>query len=516
MWARLRVWRRGASGKAEPAELLPELYGGLYDRLAKRYVPDAEPERDQVVEFSCHPGQIGALLYREQKHRVLLLGGPGSGKTWVAELRQVLKGLGAADGSWGGPNRTWLHVGATDERVDVLWDQFHELVRALGWIEPFDFHEKKRLRLTNGSLHLFKGGRPARKSEGTKIQGVSAHGAVVDEVQNVSDAAQKDTAERGRRAGPAYEMTETATRVNRIGSFIRRLKKYKTSPDRVIITLNPLENPFVAPDYWDILRRESSDRDFRERVLSEDLPSEHLTYHAFNLEENCRRRPRKDDLDYIEITAELARQRWGGNSKRKFIVGHDFGQLTSASEWLKAYRHLPTGARHWWIVRETVSGSHTTTEAHAQKLAKECPPDEFSVSADPHVNTPDADKSDFAQMRGAGLDVHKAWSGKIHVRHRIAMLNALLCNSAKERRLFVDLDEAGEPVAPMFVDSCIEMERDEFGNPENVRKDYRDPSHYPAAASYGLFPWEHFAGAAVSQERDQPEDPLLAEAERYR
>ena len=528
-WAQLRVWRRGGSGQAEKAELLPELYGGLYDRLLGGYIADASPRAGDVVELSCHPGQLDGLLYRERMMRIMLLGGPGSGKTWVLALRLLLKSLGTqlpGGRWWGGPNKNWLHVGATGDRLRVLWDQLDLIAGATGWVNTEERLEVDLLPLLNGSRHIFKAAKAPSKAIGTPIQGLSAAGAGIDETQNVSDAAQKDVNERGRRAGLDYEVCETATRVDGLGFFSRKLKQYAASPDKIIIKLDPLENPFVEPGYWDRLRGDYTDREWRQRMGSEELSAEHLVYYAFDFGRNLRPRPRFEhgslvDVTgcYRDITRDLTRKTV--RPGRPFVIGHDFGALTSASEVLKAYEHLPTQRTHWWIVDEITSGSHTTSDGHGRKLIKAYPVRDFLVRGDPHDNSTDQDKSDYAQMRKLEIEIVKASAKPISVRHRIAMLNTLMFNGDinhpddGERRLFIDVDERGEPKAPKFVESCLEMEPDEWGNQENVRKDYRDPTHWPCAAAFGVYPDERFL-AGGPETPGTSTDPLIEEAERYR
>ena len=45
----IRVYRRGADGRAEPAELLPRVYGGRYNRQLRGYT-DEPPEVVRDVE----------------------------------------------------------------------------------------------------------------------------------------------------------------------------------------------------------------------------------------------------------------------------------------------------------------------------------------------------------------------------------------------------------------------------------------------------------------------------------
>src|SRR5688572_8120225 len=76
--------------KPEPAEVLPEIYGGTYNRILRRYVaPSAAPRK-----VACHDGQVEILtLNTEGLLRVLALGSPGAGKTFCAVRRALRMAL---------------------------------------------------------------------------------------------------------------------------------------------------------------------------------------------------------------------------------------------------------------------------------------------------------------------------------------------------------------------------------------------------------------------------------------
>jgi hypothetical protein len=56
------------------------------------------------------------------------------------------------------------------------------------------------------------------------------------------------------------------------------------------------------------------------------------------------------------------------------------------------------------------------------------------------------------------------------------------------------------------------MAYDDFGNAESVRKDYSDPTHWPAALGYGLFRFERLRGLSTFEAITEP-DPLLRRAQ---
>ncbi len=513
MWAQLRVWRRGPNGKAAPAELLKRQYGGLFDRRRGQYIPGATPAPGEVHEIPVHPGQLPVVLHPGGKMRVMVFGGPGSGKTRAVAIWLVLQAL-QFPGSSPKKLRVFGHVGATAERKLRMWEAHHEIVPA-SWIDYASENDGEVLWASH-VMHDFRAAKEPSAAIGTPIQGVSWWKAGVDETQNVGDRAQRDIDERGRNAGVGYQVMETATNVDYLPAFIARRESYKHSPRKEVIRLNPMDNPWVELAYWERFRSEYSEREFRQRILSEDVPPERLVYAAFSYSENVRHRPAEDDKNYKDITSDLLEDKW--DLPRPFLVGQDFGVLTNASEILKAYKHLPTGETHWWVVDELTSGSYIGTEGHARMLVKHLEgAEKFVVSADPHVNTKDTDRSDFHMFERHAIEVKRAGPPPIRVKHRVSMLNALFCDANGRRRLFVDATEDGRPRAPRLVESLLSMELDDLGRAESVRKDKKDPTHWPAALAYGVFPWEKLRGfLSVVSGEDEPEPPPLTPLERIK
>lgn len=531
MWAQLRVWRCSCgidhtavgdedfddwaqrhTGVAEPAELLPRLYGGLYDTLNRCYVEGARPEPGQVYEFSCHPGQIPALLFDEPGvMRVMLLGGPGSGKTRTLSLLSALDGLELPDEEQG-------QVGATRDRVDVMWDDAADLLVPTGWIKaPKDLSSKgngrlRQMVLSNNHVFDFKAAKEPSRRVGSPIQGRSWARAKVDETQNVHDRAQADIDERGRRAGMEYRVFESATNFG-LGHFEARKERYKDSRYHRIIRLNPLANIFTDPKYWLRFKSFYSGHDWRQRIMAEDVPPEQLVYAPFSFPHTVRPAP---DSSW-DVTREITRAKWGHLQKNQagwdWVVGTDFGTLCTVSIWLKAFREPTTGEVLWWALQEHTSGSHTNAGQHARKLMGFAHPSTFLVSADPGINTKDADKSDYELMRREGLTVRPAWHEPIRVLHRVRMMQALLEDAKGKRRFFIDCDHNRAPACPKLVQAFLTQVYDDRGNPENVRKDYSDPTHWPASASYGLFPFERLRGQSTFEViTGADEDPLLVKA----
>jgi hypothetical protein len=511
-WARLRLWVRpeGEDG-AVAGPLRDHLYGGLWDRVLLRYVEGAQPEGDQMLEISCHAGQLPILEYdnpeKPRVMRVMAIGGPGSGKTRTLSIWALLQGLDH-------PEFVVGMVGATSDRVKVLWDDFLAVAEPLGLIG--ERRENNRggpvVTLANGARYEFVAAKEPSRQMGSPIQGRSWHRAVVDETQNVNDRAQADIDERGRRAGTDYRVMESATNFG-LGHFAARKERYKDSPYHDIVRLNPLENVFVERAYWERFRAAYSEHEWRTRIMAEDVAPEQLVYSSFVHAHNVLPAPRLQGLD---ITRQITAEKFGSDTGWSWVAGTDFGTLCTVTCWLKAFRNPKDGGVDWWVMHETTSRSDSNAGQHARRLMTWAHPGDFIVVADPGINTKDVDKSDYELMRREGLTVRPADRRAIRVKHRVSMLNALLCDASNKRRLFVDCDAHRLPAAKKLVESFLTQVYDDFGNPENVRKNYSDPTHWPAALSYGLFPFEKLKGAGSTFEvitgGVDAEDPVIRKA----
>jgi hypothetical protein len=304
----------------------------------------------------------------------------------------------------------------------------------------------------------------------------------------VDDDSQTEIDTRGRRAGAKYVVFESATNAQ-IPSFRVRLETYKDSPVHRVIRYGLQENPWVRPEYTDRLKSLMSSRDYREKILAEDVPPDLLVYSRFAYAGNVMPCPARED-----ITEQVVEERYGREGVR-YVIGQDFGVLVTASVFLKAYPGKRYGEINWWAVDEITSYA-TTSDLHARKILERYAPEDVIVIADPHFNTKDADKSDYNMFKREGLDIHPSVHGQIGRKHRESMLNAMLEDSKGVRRFFVDCDARRRPKCQKLVQAFLSQQYDEKGNSE-PRKDYRDVSHWPAAVSYGVFPWERIRGTGA-------------------
>ena len=481
----LQVWRRKGDGDPYPSELLPRVYGGRYDRLLRRFVgPAGAPKVLRV-----HEGQAELILAAlDGTHRhVLALGAPGGGKTLGAVAVAVCLACLTANDLGG-------VIAPTQKRLLIVWRDFLRVAKPLGLIDQVR-EATHEVRFNNRTWVQFLAAKRPDERTGTPLQGWSWSWVVPDESQSNSDDVMDEIEYRGRRVGDRYRVIETATNAQ-IGVFQRRLARYKCDPATYhIIRYAGEKNVFVPTSHWKQLARVLSKREYAVKVLCEDLPPENLLYPAFDLGKNLHPRPQVG----TDITAKLVADRYGVEDRR-WIVGQDFGVLRTVSIFLKCY--LEHGQRIWYACDEITSYEGTTAQMHARKILDRYNKNELIVLPDPHINTADVDKSDYAAFRTEGLIVKLpvAPGKKISIRHRVAMLNGLLCNADGAHRFFVECDEGSlrNPRCPKLVDAFMGHTVPEDGCLRQTRKDYRDLSHWPDAAGYGLFPFERLsAGAAV-------------------
>jgi len=477
MGARLRIWRRG-NGGAVPAELLPRVYGGIYDRLARRYIGPPQ----NIREISCHAGQVALLTFDEPYvARVLALGAPGGGKTFAIVRRALLNCLDR-------PNSIGGIVAPTDERRQIVWRDFLELASPLGWVEDVRESKKEIVLCNRAVVQVLAAKRPSVQS-GSPLQGRSWDWCCVDESQNVAPDAQVEIDTRGRRAGTKYVVYEAATN-SPVPSFRIRLEQYRANEKaHRILRYSGQENPWVDPDYWERLKERMTEREYQELILAQDVAPELLVYGRFNFRENVQPRPQLGR----DVTEQITQEKF--DRRFKYIMATDFGALTTTTIVLKAYAGKD-GSRMWWAIDE-FNSYQTTSDIHARKLLGRYAAEDFIVVCDPHFNSKDADKSDMHLMRKEGCNVVPAVHGKISRKHRISMMNVLLEDGRGTRRFFIDCDEkTKQPACRKLAEAFMSLQFNEYGEAEKDRKNTSDMTHWPAAVGYGVFPWEKFRGGA--------------------
>lgn len=483
MAAQLRVWRRGPSGKAEPAELLPRVYGGCYSTTLKDYTGEA-PKK--ILEIPCHPGQVPFLTEEGHEMRVLALGAPGGGKSFAAIRKAVLCCLEL-------PNKTIGIIAPVAGAKHRLWEQFREVVEPVGWLKDYD-KKNEIAYLWNGAVVPFLAAKEASASLGVPFKDINLDVAIEDEHHYMTTKACRVVNTRGRRAGKGYRIYSTASDFL-IPEFQLRLQEwYLSNPGKArVVPFKGADNVFTDPEYWEWLKSFYSEEDYRREFEADHSSQSGRVYHAFDPSKNVRK-----VLDLgADITASLCYERFG--KPYQYIVGYDPGSAQNSCHALKAFRdpgpfYLPAREGEaralWFVVKEFVSRD-TTTREHAEQFAGRVPwgRDEMVWLIDPHVEGKETDKSDRRQIMSAGMDALWASPKRIPQKHRFQMVNALFCDATGHRRLFFAADAHGKTVCPLGVQSAQLYRHEDVG-----KKGRGDLSHHTDDLGYALFPFEKIRG----------------------
>lgn len=288
-----------------------------------------------------------------------------------------------------------------------------------------------------------------------------------------------------------------------------------------IVRLLGLESPFIPPERWDEVRAGYTEREWKRRVLAEDVGPERQLYYSWSRGKvgdpgNLRPLP----LGAQDVTRrELAKYA----TNCGLLIGHDPGKRQHVSVFLKAYewndnrrdaqnRPVPPLVR--WFVVDEVTTPECTVEAHVAQVVKRVREkwrcnlldsitggaSQYTPTAlcriDPHTTsgTEHPGRTVATQWRRAGIQTMAAAYNDqqkptpIKVEERVDLINTLLCNVEEERRLFVLSDDGGtNPAAPELVKAFETMERNEAGDAEWERKDASDRSHWPSATAFALW-----------------------------
>lgn len=477
----------------------PEIHGGIFDTRLGQWHDEtqnpvvwmaSEPQRDMLVDRSERPLQE------------LVEGAEGAGKTailarWLIWQAIEMLGRGLEYGCTAPTQARLERVRQTlNEAMPEEWYTY----RQRDWLYSFA-NGAHRLRLVSAHRQS--------EAEGSPVQGYDWAGGAMDELQDQLDTID-DVRARGRRApGGRFPMLNTATNKATPAYRVFRDKWLKTAHCG-ITKMSGFTNAYVDQEFWANRRKELSPREFARRVLAQDVGPERATYHAWDHELNCRPIPQ---IGAEDVTSEILSP-WG--PRYVLLGGHDPGSLFDVSLLLKAYRIIGKQRVRWWVVDE-VTTEETTTEAHVSVFKDRIvthwrcnqndwrqKPSETSgrvlVRADPYSDSGNdaqhPDKSVYTIFKNAGIrilpaamiaSVSKVKVGRVPKDAGIEMVNSLFCNAEQERRLFVNVDERGNPVAPRLVAAIETSERDSDGKAETNRKDKKDPSHWPSALRYALW-----------------------------
>lgn len=515
--ARIRVWRRGPHGKAQPAELLERVYGGRFVQALRAYEGEVDPAT--IAELSAHPGQLELLLHDdEEAFRLLAIGPPGGGKTMGAVTKAVTLALDR-------PCSTGGFVAPDQGKRIQAFNDFISIVQPKGWIVLNGIDKSVQsawvVTLVNGTRVMFIGGRKASGTSGSPAKQYSWDWAVEDEQQNISDETVKEVNFRGRSAGRDFRVYSTATD-DLVPEFQIRLEAWRTNPRVKIVHFAANDNVFVDPEHWERQRDFLSAEEYERIIDVTGRRREGRIYGDFDSSTpslNIRRVP---DIR-TDITGDLTAERFS-EAPRRYIVSWDPGSAVHSSHVLKAFTdHSVPGGRVWFVVDEIVS-TDVSSEVHIDAVAEWCRrhsilKTEVVIILDPHYEKKKlnaSDKSDLQVARNAGFAAYPASRHQISLRHRFGMVNALLCDSRQRRVLFVACDEKGTPCAPMAVRSFRLYRRNDRGEPDQANKGKADLSHYTDDVGYGLFPFEQHRGRPTSENAKNREDDRHGPSRRLR
>ncbi len=480
--------------KCPPMRVLREhRRGGIVERISPRRSAFVGPSRNPTI-WHCSVDAEPLILHGDDLPlRMLVYGTMGAGKTstlaqWLAFRALEATGMDAP------------HIGATaptGDRLMMIKEAIAKWWPASWWrwSERHSFYT-----LANGAVLDLVQTHEQSKAEGSKIQGQNwiAHGG--DELQD-SIKADSDIEARGRSApGGRYKRLNTVTAKDS-SEWRNFVAKVRTVPLWGMRTMLGTDSPFVDPSWWEQLKQTMDVRTYQRKVLAMDVGPERMTYHTWT-RANVRPVPR---VGAKHVTSVVLRAKTGSSSST-LLVGHDPGSAKAGTVLLRAYQLPGEPDWSWWVVGEMMTRNETS-EQHAVKAMARCKSlgvnvhpdgDRAHVRADPYgKNAKQPDKDVYRVWSRVGFDIRAAQyseagtgTGQIKVEARIEMICRLLCDASGRRRLYIDVDDQGQPVAPMLVNALESSERDEAGRAESERKDDTDLSDLPSALSYALWPFE--------------------------
>lgn len=474
----------------------PELFGGVFDTRLLRW----HDESIAPVYWFVSEEQRRCVLHEDLPDWVICRGAEGAGKTrgvvapW-ALLRAILDFAGQS-----------VELGGTAptlRRVETLRKALFEKA-------PPDWF---RWRQRDSLMHLHLGvdlrllsTHRSSEAEGSPIQGYDWVGHFGDEGQDQLHA-MADIATRGRRAPGGRYRRMMSCSVKDSAAYREFEQKWAKNPRGAVVPLSGFTNPFVVRQYWVDLRDALSDRDYRRRVLAENVGKERATYPDFAVETHQIPVPRTArDVTHHVTAIYDSFQRPGAVFR---MVGcHDPGEVQNTTILLRSFL-FPGRLLVWMAVDEFVT-KRTTQEQHAGLLRKhlqekygyEEPPSKLDedqgfekvlIFRDPHSRgekTPDQDVE--GAFRRHHFDIFTAAQGKqvIKRRTRIEMMNRLIKSSSGKTRFYCACDERGNSLVPETLASFQDQERDELERAEQVKKGEGDITHPAVAVGYGLHVFE--------------------------
>ena len=445
-------------------------------------------DQEQVV-FHASDAPVGKLA----------LGGMGAGKTSAGVIWVYLRWLETL-----GQYREGGITAPTNARVKVVTDAIRNKETGFSVQWGRYMAAEQVFRMCDGTVIRCMSTRRQSEAEGSRIQGFNWSWWLGDELQDQTDEyinihARLRSAEggRGKRLATATEKDSPEWRTFK--------DKLVASGDWVTHSMLGTASPFIGEEHWRSMRGQLTDLEYRRFVLAEDLPSESRLYSAFDRKLNIRPVP----LVGARKITSIVLSRKTGDKRDAIAMGHDPGAAKAGTIWADAYELSDRKGEVVWWVRGELFTLHKSAEAHALEALK-ITRDRFGCNVRPdseraHVrcqplgqaeDKPDLDIFSIWQrvgfnIRAAQYSKQGQGVGQIKKESRIGVVNTLFCNADGKRRLFIDVDDRGQPVAPLLVNALESMERDHLGRAERDEKNVKhDKSDLPAALGYLLWPFE--------------------------
>jgi len=470
-------------------------FGGIVDRKRGELVG---PSRRPVTWYASKDQRAVVLHSDEEPLGQLVYGSEGAGKTRALAMWHYFRWLENL-----GERREGGQTAPTKERITAVRTEMFALYPA-SWYrhwkarDVIEFVDKTRIRLRSTKL--------SSKVSGDPIQSYSWSWCGRDEGQDQIERHASIQA-RGRKAKHGrYKQCMTATAKD-AGDWRSFRAMLEGSGEWIRRTLFGPSSPFVWPEFWERLKRVISDREYRRRVLCEDLPPELAVFYAYESKRNLTPMPRLAIDVTVGLLASYGYQSYvQPGSRFALVAGHDPGVIYNTTTFA---RLIMFGVTPTWVVVGEYQSKQTTQREHA-RLVKKYVQDTFGYEKgsdtskvaffiDPHGRG--ESDTDYQTVYGAfqkeGLDAFNPApvTKRIQRRARIEMTNRLLAAYDQTCRLVVAVNDNRQPLAPVLVTSFESLEKKPGDDdPEGVqRKDETDKTHAPAALGYLLWPFEQEA-----------------------
>ncbi len=475
--------------------------GGILDRKRGELVAKS---RDPQVWY-CSEDQEPVILHSDDEPLgQLVYGSEGAGKTTALAMWHYCRWLENL-----GEKREGGQTAPTKERLAMVRDEMFALYPST-WYR----HQKSKdvIKFCDGTRIRLKATKSSSKASGSPIQGWNWSWCGRDETQDQIER-HEDIEARGRAAkAAAYKQCGTATAKDSSGwrAFRDRLVE---SGDWIRRTLLGVRSPFVHAAFWESKFRSYSPREYKRRVLAEDVPPELAVYYCWDRKRNLVALPQiATDVTAAVLADYHSYVRKG--ARFALLAGHDPGSIynTTTFQRLLMFGNVPT----WVCVGEVVT-KQTTQREHARKVRAFCQErfgyengegtSKVAIFCDPHgKGTAQTDyQACYMAFQKEGLDVFSPApsSGRIHRPARIELVNRLLGSADGAVRLVIACDQHKQPVAPTLVESFESLEKKPGDDdPEgSQRKDEADRTHAPVSIAYALWPFEQeaFTEATVAR-----------------